>query len=103
MLWRGLLPEHEIEDSATLGTRIPRLSYTDLTGNMVIYFVPDSNGSILEGQRIFNWAAYIPIPQAELPVFMIDRKGRPHKGTIPPGGVRIEEEERLKRKQELVA
>ena len=96
ILWRGLLPEREMEDSAPLGTHVPRLSYTELTGNMVIYFVPDSNGSNRKGYLIFNWAAYIPVPEAALPEFMVDREGILHKGTIPPGSMRLEEENRLK-------
>ena len=49
-----------------------------------------------EGERIFNWAAYIPIPEAELPEFMVGRDGVAHNGSIPPGKVRLDEENRLK-------
>ncbi len=97
MLWRGQLPEREMEDSAPLGSNIPRLSYPDLPGNFVIYFVPGQDGSTEAGNRIFNWAAYIPLPDAELPEFMVDREGRSHSGSIPPGKMRREEEDRLKR------
>ena len=96
MLWRGLLPEKEMDDSAPLGSTVPRLSYTNLPGNLVVYFVPNQDGSLEEGNRIFNWAAYIPITEAELPEFMVDRNGVSHSGTIPPGKMRLEEEDRLK-------
>ena len=96
MLWRGLLPEREHYDSTPLGSNIPRLSYTNLPGNLVLYFVPDQDGSVVEGDRIYNWAAYIPIPESELPSFMIDRDGVAHSGAIPPGMMRLQEEERLK-------
>lgn len=96
MLWRGLLPEGAINDSALLGSNLPRLSYPHLPGNLAIYFVPDHNGSVKEGERIFNWAAYIPVPETQLPEFMIDRDGNSLSGSIPPGKVRLAEEARLK-------
>jgi 2-polyprenyl-6-methoxyphenol hydroxylase-like FAD-dependent oxidoreductase len=96
MLWRGLLSEGEMGDSAPLGSNVPRISYPNLPGNFVIYLVPNHNNSLKEGERIFNWAAYIPIPEAELPEFMIDREGNSLTGSIPPGKVRLAEEDRLK-------
>lgn len=96
MLWRGLLPEAAMDDSATLGSHVPRISYSHLQGNLAIYFVPGPDGQMAQGQRIFNWAAYIPIPEADLPAFMVDRDGVAHNGSIPPGKVRLAEENRLK-------
>lgn len=96
MLWRGLLPEKEIEDSKPLGSKLPRLAYPDLPGNMVAYFIPDDHGSTEEGDRICNWAAYIPMDRTDLSEFMIDRNGVHRSGTMPPGKMRIEEEDRLK-------
>lgn len=96
MLWRGLLPETEMEDSTPLGTKLPRLSYLNSPGHMVIYFIPNDDGSIAPGKRIFNWAAYLPIAESELPEFMIGRDGTRYTGTIPPGQMRLEEENRLK-------
>ena len=97
MLWRGLLPEKEMDDSAPLGSNMPRLSYTDLPGNFVVYFVPDQDGSVQEGQRVFNWAAYIPFPEEELSRFMIDRENISYRGTLPPGKLQPEQEKRMKR------
>lgn len=97
MLWRGLLPESEIADIAPLGFSVPRLSHRQEPGNTVMYFIPDENGSTEEGHRICNWASYIPLLEEDLPKFMIDRDGNPREGAIPPGQMRIEEEERLKR------
>jgi 2-polyprenyl-6-methoxyphenol hydroxylase-like FAD-dependent oxidoreductase len=62
-----------------------------------VYFVPAQDGSIVPGNRILNWAAYIPIPEAELSEFMVGRDGTYHSGTIPPGKMRLAEEDRLKR------
>jgi len=96
MLWRGLLPEKEMQDSAPLGTKVPRLSHSSIPGHTVMYFIPNDNGSVKEGDRIFNWAAYLPISGEELSEFMIDRDGRQRTGTMPPGKMRIDEENRLK-------
>lgn len=96
MLWRGLLPEREMNDSTPLGSKVPRISYPDIPGNFVVYFVPDMDGSTQVGNRIYNWAAYIPLPEVELPKFMVDKDGLTHSGTIPPGRMRPEVENRLK-------
>jgi 2-polyprenyl-6-methoxyphenol hydroxylase-like FAD-dependent oxidoreductase len=96
MLWRGLLPEAQMPESKPLDSKVPRLSHAKSPGNTVMYFIPNENGSIEEGERIYNWASYIPISEAELAEFMVDRHGRFHDGTLPPGFMRLSEENRLK-------
>lgn len=96
LLWRGLLPEREVSDSATLGTTLPRLSYTNARGHAVMYFVPNDAGGVEPGERMVNWAAYIPLPESDLEAFMVDADGRPRRGTLPPGAVRPDDEQRLK-------
>ena len=96
MLWRGLLPEQEMPDSSPLGANVPRLSHAEIPGHTVIYFIPNENGSVEAGSRIYNWASYIPIAAEDLPSFMIDRNGNFHEGTLPPGQMRLSEENRLK-------
>ena len=96
MLWRGLLPESEVQDSAVLGSTMPRISYPKLPGNFVPYFVPSQSGSIKQGERLVNWAAYIPMPESELRTFMVDREGQSLAGTIPPGRMRSKAEDYLK-------
>lgn len=96
MLWRGLLPESEVEDSSPLGSNVPRISYPNLPGNFVVYLVPNHDGSIKKGERIFNWAAYIPLAEEQLPEFMIDCEGNQLAGSIPPGKMRMEKENELK-------
>jgi 2-polyprenyl-6-methoxyphenol hydroxylase-like FAD-dependent oxidoreductase len=95
MLWRGLLPESAVE-SAPLKADIPRLSYTALKGNATAYFVPSAEGSTQPGDRLINWACYIPLPAQEVDAFMVDRHGQPHTGTLAPGSMRPAEEARLK-------
>ena len=96
ILWRGLLEESSTENGRPLGTTLPRISYPDLNGHMVIYFVPGYDGSINVGERLYNWAAYVPVADEELPEFLIDRKGVSRTGSLPPGSIRSGEERRLK-------
>ena len=96
MLWRGLLLEREMDDGGALGSALPRVFYPALPGHFVAYFVPGADGSSRPGDRLVNWASFIPLAENELDSFMVDRSGARRVGTIPPGEVRPEEEDRLK-------
>mgnify|MGYP001813847198 FL=1 len=95
MLWRGLLPESAVEDPP-LGADIPRLSYAGAAGNATAYFVPSAEGSTKHGERIINWACYIPLAEDAVEGFMVDRDGERREGSLPPGAMRPSEEDRLK-------
>ena len=95
-LWRGLLPEAELSDPDVLASTCPRVSYPTMPGNFVCYFVPGEDGSTRPGERLVNWAAYIPLAEDDLATFMVDRSGQLREGAIPPGQVRPEVEEELK-------
>ncbi|WP_242156979.1 NAD(P)-binding protein [Aestuariivivens sediminis] len=97
VLWRGLLPESKIESASPLKDGILRLSYDNAPGHNVVYFIPDENGSIKEGTRMFNWAAYVAIPDSELDELMTDRWGKIRFGTLPPGTMTKTNEDRLKK------
>ena len=99
-LWRGLLPEAALTEPDALGSTCPRVSYRTMPGNFVCYLVPGEDGSTNPGERLVNWAAYIPVAEEELPTFMIDRSGRYREGAIPPGQVRPEVEDNLKASME---
>ena len=96
MLWRGLLPESEIEGISPLKDEILRLSYKGQPGHNVMYFIPNKNGSVKEGERVFNWAAYISIKEKELDNLMTDNSGKIRKGTLPPGKMNDTNEAMLK-------
>jgi len=99
-LWRGLTAEAALAEPGVLGTNCPRISYPTMPGNFVCYFVPGENGSTRVGERLVNWAAYIPVPEDDLPTFMVDRSGRTREGAVPPGELRPEVEESLKTSME---
>jgi 2-polyprenyl-6-methoxyphenol hydroxylase-like FAD-dependent oxidoreductase len=92
-----VLEEKFLANSEPLENAVPRISYKGLPGHLVLYFVPGQNGSATNGERLVNWAAYVPISDEDLPNFLIDREGRQRSGSLPPGRMRPEEEARLKR------
>ncbi len=96
MLWRGLLPERELESVGVLESAMPRLFHANVPGSTVLYLVPGTNGSTVPGKRLINWGAYIAVPAEELTSFMIDRSGNPLVGSIPPGQMRLDQEGALK-------
>ena len=94
VLWRGVLEESRLDDSAPMDKRLYRVGYPD--GHCVFYFVPGHNGSVASGQRWVNWACYVRVPAGELDRFLTDRFGRQRTGSLPPGNMRLEDETRLK-------
>jgi len=96
VLWRGLLPEVEMSQDCPLENNILRQSYGQHPGHNVMYYIPNQNGSIQEGERIFNWAAYIAVAPDQLDIVMTDREGNIRNGTIPPAWVHPDNEQRLK-------
>jgi 2-polyprenyl-6-methoxyphenol hydroxylase-like FAD-dependent oxidoreductase len=99
LLWRGVLRESELEHSEPLEDSVVRLSYLSMPGDLVMYFIPNKNGSTKRGDRICNWDAYVPLPD-NLSDSMIDKLARRRSGTIPPGRMSGDSENALK---ELVA
>jgi len=73
------------------------LSFDGEPGHNVVYFIPNQNGSVLEGERVFNWAAYITIPETELVEVMTDNQGKKREGTLPPGSMSEHNKARLKK------
>lgn len=96
ILWRGLLPENKISNSCPLENKILRLSYQDKPGHNVVYYIPNSDGTSDKGNRVFNWAAYIAIPEDELNNLLTDKNGNIRQGTLPPGYMSSSTEKKLK-------
>ncbi|MGD9600786.1 MAG: FAD-dependent monooxygenase [Gammaproteobacteria bacterium] len=92
VLWRGVLPEAALAESAPLESGIHALGYPG--GHGVFYLVPGPDGSTQRGARLVNWGMYVPV--ADLAAFMVDREGRPHEGSLPPGAMPHATERELK-------
>jgi len=97
VLWRGVREERGIADSEPLEGVLYRVGYKEgLAGHAVFYLVPGATGSVAPRERWVNFACYVPVPEADLPAFLVDRDGRQRQGSMPPGKMRLEEEARLK-------
>jgi len=96
VLWRGVMEESRLSERGPLETALYRIHYKGLPGNAVFYFVPGEGGRTDAGYRWVNWACYVPVTGQELPSFLVDREGRQHVHSLPPGSMRPEEEGRLK-------
>lgn len=94
-VWRGVVPENEIESGDQL-TIHPRFSFRDQKGSFICYMMPDRDGKNTPGERQFNWACYIPVPDSELDAFMTDRDGKQRVGTISAGSMRQDQDDELK-------
>jgi 2-polyprenyl-6-methoxyphenol hydroxylase-like FAD-dependent oxidoreductase len=94
VLWRGVLEERKLSDSEPLEGTLSRLSHAE--GHAVVYLVPGPDSSIEKGRRWINWACYVRVSPEQLPGFLVDRTGRRHAASLPPGSLRFEEESRLK-------
>ena len=92
VLWRGSLHESFLSLAAPLESGIHALGYPG--GHGIFYFVPDAEGATAKGSRLINWALYLPVP--ELATFMVDREGRRHDGSLPPGAMPLNTEAGLK-------
>jgi 2-polyprenyl-6-methoxyphenol hydroxylase-like FAD-dependent oxidoreductase len=93
--WRGLMDEREMEPAELMDSNFARFGCHGMPGSF-LYPVTGADGSVTKGERLINWGCYVQMPTAELDDFFIDREGRRHDGTIPPGHLRQEHETRFK-------
>ncbi len=95
LVWRGTLPDSAVTDHAPLNDH-PRYSYATLQGSFVSFVVPSDTGSTAPGERVINWAAYLPAPEASLGRYLTDIHGSVRDGTVPSGALRDEIDQGLK-------
>jgi 2-polyprenyl-6-methoxyphenol hydroxylase-like FAD-dependent oxidoreductase len=96
VLWRGIVEECAIPDIAPLRGAIHSIGYRGLRGNAAVYRMPRASAEKISDEGVVNFACYLPLAEQELPRFLVDREGREHATSLPPGGMRLEEETRLK-------
>lgn len=83
-VWRGTLAENLIDTGNALDEH-PRISFQSMPGSFITYLMPSHDGSVQPGERVINWAAYLPVPEHDLASHMVDKNGRQRGGTIPAG------------------
>lgn len=84
VLWRGVLPEAELDDTQAIDGRMVRLSMPELPGTSAFYLIPGRDGSREPGRRLVSWEHYLPVAADALSDFLVDRAGRRHPYTVPP-------------------
>jgi 2-polyprenyl-6-methoxyphenol hydroxylase-like FAD-dependent oxidoreductase len=94
VLWRGLLPEHELRDSGPLEDALVTALYSG--GYGAFYFVRAESGDAGPSSRSVNWALYLQVPAAELPRWLTDTNGVVHAGSVPAGMLPAEVERECK-------
>ncbi len=92
VLWRGSLPASAMVAAAPMASGVHALGYPD--GHGIFYLVPGTDASTGRDQRLVNWGMYVPVP--DLAAFMVDRDGRAHEGSLPPGAMPLATEAKLK-------
>ena len=98
VLWRGVLDEDRLNETAPLERTMQRLGYDGAHG--VFYFVPKPKETDASKGRLLNWALYIPVPSHELNAFLTDKDGHTGSGSIAPGKMNATQEISLKKMAE---
>lgn len=95
VIWRGTLGESYYNAGTALDDH-PRISFPDMPGSFITYLMPGIEGSVKAGERVINWAAYLPMSEMELDEYMVDRNGERRDSTVPAGQFPLELENKLK-------
>jgi 2-polyprenyl-6-methoxyphenol hydroxylase-like FAD-dependent oxidoreductase len=85
--WRGLVPEHGL-DAAHRAVLDGVFAFQHDEGGMLLdYLVPGEDGATTPGRRRWNWVWYRKVARDTLPDLLMDRTGRRHAFSLPPGAL----------------
>jgi 2,6-dihydroxypyridine 3-monooxygenase len=88
--WRGVMAEADLS-AASFEALHDALTYQLLPdSHILVYPIPGLDGAVDEGHRLMNIVWYRNVAEAELPVLLTDRTGRPRTVSLPPGAARDE-------------
>jgi 2-polyprenyl-6-methoxyphenol hydroxylase-like FAD-dependent oxidoreductase len=86
--WRGLVPEGELDaDSRAVLDGVFAFQHDEGEQMLLEYLVPGEDGATQRGRRRWNWVWYRKVTQDDLPAVLIDRTGRAHTFSLPPGAL----------------
>jgi 2,6-dihydroxypyridine 3-monooxygenase len=86
--WRGVVPEAELT-GATYQALHDALTYQLLSNShILVYPIPGLDGAVEPGRRLMNMVWYRNVPERDLPAFLTDRTGQQRAVSLPPGAVR---------------
>lgn len=89
------MDEREMAESDLMDSTFARFGCEGMPGSF-LYPVTGADGSVVRGTRLINWGCYVKMPADEVDDFFVDRDGKRHDGTIPPGLLRPRHERRFK-------
>ena len=94
--WRGTTHERNLSDEALEDVADAMLYQILPNGHILIYAIPDYDGSVAAGSRLVNFVWYRNYPEgAPFDSVMTDVRGELRAATVPPGFVRSEHLEEL--------
>jgi 2-polyprenyl-6-methoxyphenol hydroxylase-like FAD-dependent oxidoreductase len=85
--WRGTVPESELSNTSK-DAFIEKFTFFHRDGIQILgYLIPGKNGTLTEGERLFNWVWYCNYEDgsSELEDLMTDIHGKRHAITLPVG------------------
>jgi 2,6-dihydroxypyridine 3-monooxygenase len=94
--WRGLVPEQELGEKATV--LVDAITYyVYANSHILVYPIPGIDGSIRPGDRLVNFVWYRNyLPGSDLTDLMTDCDGKLHDVSLPPGAARPEHVEEMR-------
>jgi len=100
--WRGLVDERLLS-RGTLDTIFDRMGFNLAPAEQMLgYPVAGDHDEVAPGERRYNFVWYRPTDTAKLRELMTDRAGRVHELTIPPGSIRDEVVDEMRRDAEAL-
>jgi 2-polyprenyl-6-methoxyphenol hydroxylase-like FAD-dependent oxidoreductase len=88
VLWRGLLPESDIDADALDSCNGQRVLYQG--GHGVAYYIPGPERSTEPGRRLLMWGYYLQVPEGALSSVLVDDQQRQQSSSVPFGKVHPE-------------
>lgn len=96
--WRGAVEEHDLGEDVRAVLSDALIYYVVPHSHILTYPIPSGDESAEPGARTINWVWYRNVaPGAELDQLMVDVDGRRQEISLPPGKVRPEVVEELRR------
>lgn len=84
--YRGLVDEADLDREAAALFTERFVFYQFPNSHILQYVIPGEHGSLMPGERRFNWVWYVNYDEAtELPRILTDKNGRQRDFSIPPG------------------
>jgi 2,6-dihydroxypyridine 3-monooxygenase len=96
--WRGAVEEHDLADSARAALSDALVYYVIPHSHILTYPIPSAHESAEPGARTINWVWYRNVAaRADLDALMVDVDGHRQEISLPPGKVRPEALDELRR------